>query len=322
MSAWMGTAAARWRRPAGHSPTASWPGRDAVLALVGAASLGFHAAPAIVAMATDASPAERASAADAPVPSAATGGARYVLGAYGGTSYTYPSVVRITKPAVTDLTVKDFAWDGLPFKSPIYYGLRLQRWPGAAAGFGAMVDFTHAKTIARADDMASFSGTRDGQPVAPKARIGDVFKHLEFSHGHNMVTLNGLARLPILLPRIRPYIGIGGGITLPHTEVGFRNEQARTYEYQFAGFVGQALGGIEVNLGRVSVFLEYKFSWAPYEVPLSHEPTGFILFTDLWRQFRAWALGLAPPGGRLSTQLATHHGISGVLLPVGAAAAR
>jgi hypothetical protein len=68
------------------------------------------------------------------------------------------------------------------------------------------------------------------------------------------------------------------------------------------------------------VFFEYKLSYAPYEVPLSQEPRGFLLVTDVWRQFRAWMSGEEPPGGRLATNLATHHGIGGVLVRVGPAA--
>lgn len=249
----------------------------------------------------------------------ATTGRDIVVGAYGGITFTHPSVVSITKPGVTDMTVKDFNWIGSPFKAPIYYGIRVQHWQ-PLSGFGGMVDFTHAKAIALASDTATFSGTRDGKAVEPKAQIGKVFRHLEFSHGHNMLTYNGLFRWPTLgalSGPFRPYVGLGGGITLPHTEIGFADKNTRTYEYQFAGFVAQILGGVEISLGAASMFVEYKFSYSPYEVPLSEEPRGFILFTDLWRQIKAWALSEAPTGGRLSTILATQHGNAGVLRRVG-----
>jgi lipid A oxidase len=237
----------------------------------------------------------------------------YVLGAYGGVSQTHQSDVTISKPGSTDLTVRDFNWIGRPFKSPIYYGLRVQRWP-AGSSLGTMVDFTHAKAIAQGNDRATFSGFHNGRPLPPQARLGEVFKHLEFSHGHNMVTLNGLVRSPVWWSYVRPYFGLGLGVSLPHTEVGLRGENARTYEYQFAGGVGQVLAGLELTLGRTSLFMEYKFSYAPYDVPLSHEPYGWVLVTDLWRQGRAWLNSEEPPGGRLRTTLATHHGISGLLV--------
>ena len=240
------------------------------------------------------------------------------IGGYGGMTDTLNSIVSIVKPGQIDMTVKDFAWKGRPFEAPIYYGVRVLRWHSLTV-FGSMVDFTHAKAIALATSDATFTGTRDGKPVPPKSKVEGTFRHLEFSHGHNMLTWNGLFRWPALVGRIRPYVGGGAGISLPHTEIGFRDKNARTYEYQFAGFVGQVLGGVEIDLGRASVFFEYKFSYAPYDVPLSEEPRGHLLFTDLWRQFGAWMGGVEPSGGRLTTTLATHHGIGGIMVRVGAA---
>jgi lipid A oxidase len=238
------------------------------------------------------------------------------IGAYGGMTYTHKSDVRLLNPTKdarqVDMTVHDVDWIGMPFKSPIYYGVRVQRL-APLASFGSMVDFTHAKAIAPHGQDVTMSGTRDGKPVPAKGKVSDVFRHLEFSHGHNMLTWNGLYRMPLFWSKIRPYVAAGAGITLPHTEIGFRDENARTYEYQFAGFVGQVLGGVEINLGRTSAFFEYKFSYSPYDVPLSQEPRGFLLFTDVWRQFKAWATGDNPPGGRASAKLATNHFIGGVL---------
>jgi lipid A oxidase len=243
-----------------------------------------------------------------------------MAGAYGGVSYTHASTVKITNPTsargLTDLSVSGFGWEGQPFKHPVYYGLRTVAWP-AASRFGAMLDFTHAKAIARPTDIATFQGTLNGIAMPPSAPVRDVFKHLEFSHGHNIVTLNGLVGFGVGLPKLRPYAGAGAGISLPHTEIGYRGENGRTYEYQYAGVVGQALAGLEVKLGRTSVFFEYKFSYAPYDVPLSGTVNGGFLVTDLWRQFRAWSTGQAPPDGGLRTTLGTHHAIAGALVRIG-----
>lgn len=241
------------------------------------------------------------------------------IGGYLGTSDTMNSVVRIQRDGPDarriDMTVDGFSWIGRPFKSPIYYGARLQRVP-EQSGFGGMVDFIHAKAIADATATANFAGIRNGQPVAPKARIGDVFSHLEFSHGHNILTLNGLFRMPQLFAGLRPYVGLGGGVSLPHTEIGFKGEPQRTYEYQLAGMAGQVLVGIELPIGPTATFVEWKFTFAPYSVPLSHEPRGHLLITDLWRQFQAWRSGTPPPGGVLSTTLATNHLVGGVMARV------
>ena len=239
----------------------------------------------------------------------------WLVGGYGGVTNTQPSTVEITNPGRTDMTVKDFGWEGRPFKSPIYYGLRAITW-NPDQRFGAMLDFTHAKAIARFEDVATFTGTLNGKPLPAKAKVAEVFKHLEFSHGHNMVMANGLASLGTFASAIRPYVGVGGGVSLPHTEIGFRAEEGRTYEYQYAGLTGQVLAGVEVRLGRASVFFEYKLTYSPYEVPLSGVVNGWLLVTDLWRQLRAWAAGEKPPGGTLRTTLVTHHGIAGALVRV------
>ncbi len=244
---------------------------------------------------------------------AAVPGREILTGGYIGTTYTYPSTVTIKNPGRTDMTVSGFSWEAKPFKSPIYYGLRATQWP-AASRVGTMLDFTHSKAIARFDDTATFTGTLDGKPLPAHAKVGDVFKHLEFSHGHNMLTLNGLTRLGSF--RLQPYVGAGAGVSLPHTEIGYRSENGRTYEYQYAGLVGQALAGLEVRIGNAKVFIEYKLTYAPYDVPLSGVVDGWLLFTDLWRQIKAWAIGQTPPGGRLTTPLLSHHGIGGAMVHV------
>jgi lipid A oxidase len=240
---------------------------------------------------------------------AGTAGETVVAG-YFGAPFTYPSDVRIANPAEnTDVTLQHVGWDGKPFKSPIYYGVRVQRWaPGNRTG--AMVDFTHSKTITRPDEDVAIKGLIDGAPAPAKAKIGALFKHLEFSHGHNMLTLNGLVRLANISPRLSPYVGLGVGVALPHTEVKRHTEPARTYEYQYAGPVAQALIGFEVRLPATSLFFEYKFTFADYRAPLSRLEGGW-LFGDLWRQAKLWWNGTAPPGGYVETKLLSHQIIGG-----------
>jgi len=237
------------------------------------------------------------------------------VGGYGGVAHTYPTVVRIKK-GDDEVTARDFDWLGKPFEAPIYYGARVWRW-NPLGRLGHMVDFTHAKAIAKPDSVATFTGSHGGEELPKQAPVGDVFSKLEFSHGHNMLTYNGLLRLGTVLGMVKPYVGVGAGVSLPHSEVGYAKDKERTYEYHFAGIAGQGLAGLEIDLGRASLFVEYKFTYAPYDIPLSHEPIGWLLVTDLWRQFSAWRRGDAPPGGRLTVNLATHHGIAGVMVKTG-----
>ena len=179
-----------------------------------------------------------------------------------------------------------------------------------------MIDFTHSKALARLAEEAVFEGAIDGQPAPARARLGDVFKKLEASHGHNMLTLNGLLRLPALSFRFHPYVGLGAGVALPHSEVHVAGDPTRTYEYQYAGPVLQGLAGLEIRTPRVSYFVEYKFTFASYEMPLTGED-GRLLIFDLWRQLRRWWHGEEPPGGWASTTFTSHQLIAGLGVRVG-----
>jgi hypothetical protein len=235
-----------------------------------------------------------------------------LIAGYGGVTHTRDSDIHFAKPGETDLTAHRVQWIGRPFKSPIYYGVRAMHWP-AHGRFGGMLDFTHAKAISVREQMLRLSGTRNGKPMDGPVLNDATFRHLEFSHGHNMLTLNGLLSLGRLAPALRPYVGAGVGLSLPHTEVQFRGDERRTYEYQIAGPVGQAVAGLEIRLPRISILLEYKFSFAPYSVPLSgRDGSRSNAFLDYWNQISAWLSGETPEYGTLTTKLVTHHGIVAV----------
>ena len=239
-----------------------------------------------------------------------------MIGGYFGAPYTYNSDVHLKKEGTYDFTAKDVGWDARPFKAPIYYGARVVRWLDGGRR-GAMVDFTHSKTLARLEEDTNFQGTMANVPVPARKKLQEIYRKLEFSHGHNMLTLNGLWRLASLAPRLSPYIGVGLGVNLPHTEIQLKPLKGRTYEYQYTGLVGQALVGLEFRVPRMSYFLEYKFSLASYEVPHSLRD-GSVLFVDLWNQFSSWFSGQAPAGGYLNTRLTSHQVIGGLGMRFGA----
>lgn len=233
-----------------------------------------------------------------------------IVSAYTGAPYTYPSDVVFKAPGKYDFTAKNVEWLGEPFDNPIYYGLRIARW-GAATRTGWMLDFTHSKAIAVRDQILDLEGTLGGKPAPTGKKIKEVLQKLEASHGHNMLTLNGLLRFASFGARYHPYVGLGGGVSLPHSEIHFTDSNTRTYEYQYAGLAGQALVGLEIRFARTSYFLEYKFTLAPYNLPLT-ERNGSYLFFDLWRQFQDWWQGKEPPGGRMTTTYASHQVIGGI----------
>lgn len=234
----------------------------------------------------------------------------HFIGAYTGAPYTYPSDVRFQRPDGSDFTIHGVEWDAKPFKDPIYYGARWARW-SAMSSLGQMLDFTHSKVYSRREQQVSVSGLRGGEALAGSRKIGDIFHHFEFTHGHNMLTLNGLYRLPWRTSYFSPYVGIGAGASIPHSEVQFKGERGRTYEYQYTGPVLQILGGLEIRVPRISYFVEYKFTFAPYHAPL-HLRDGTIVFADLWQQLMRWWSGREPDGGWLTTRLTSHQVISGM----------
>jgi lipid A oxidase len=229
-------------------------------------------------------------------------------GAYLGAPYHYPSDFHFNKDGRHDLTIKDVEWYTHPFENPLYYGARIQRWMDGGR-FGTMVDFTHSKAFAPMKQDTKFEGTLDGKQVPDVAKVEQFFDKLEFTHGHNMLTLNGLVRLASF-GRFSPYVGLGGGISLPHSEIHLLTDPARTYEYQYTGLNGQALAGIEFRTPTGSVFFEYKFTLANYKSPVTHTD-GNWLPQDMWRQFSRWWSGTEPPGGWVSTRLTSHQVIGG-----------
>ncbi|MDX2258908.1 MAG: hypothetical protein NW205_08330 [Hyphomicrobiaceae bacterium] len=250
---------------------------------------------------------------------AAPPAAELMIAGYAGAPYTYPSLVRVRAPEEkTDLTVDPVTWRGEPFNDPIYYGVRVVRWLGEGRT-GAMLDFTHSKAIAELGRDVMMTGTERSQPVPSTNALNAVFKRLEFSHGHNMLTLNGLMRLVDLHPALSLYGGLGVGINLPHTEVQRQSGRPRTYEYQYTGPVAQGLIGIEFRVPRMSYFIEYKFTFASYDAPLSElDGTKIGLFADLYRQAAMWWSGTAPPGGHVETRLVSHEVIGGLGVRFGA----
>lgn len=301
-----------WPSQESSSPATSWTDTGsriaAILALGVWVGAGIWYSDAGVPDNTES--ARQQSASQATKSSAPT--AEYMIAAYSGVPYNYDSSVTLKKNGTHDFTVEPVEWRSEPFIDPIYYGIRVVRWFGEGRT-GTMLDFTHSKAIAELKNDGHFKGIVDGAQAPETAKLGDVFKRLEFSHGHNMLTLNGLLRLADLHPRLSPYIGLGAGVNLPHTEIQLQSDPSRTYEYQMTGPALQGLVGLEFRLPRMSYFIEYKFTFASYDAPLTGlDGTKIGLFADLYRQAARWFSGEAASQGNLTTQLNSHQVVGGL----------
>jgi len=254
-----------------------------------------------------------------------TGTGETLVAGYVGNPVYYRSNVHLTRPDGTDLELKGLGWDGDALHFPIDGGVRVVRWGNS---FGFMVDFLHNKAIARLGKGAhgrklkypvveevEAKGTFEGKPAPPRIKLTDIFDRLEFTHGHNLLFFTGMIRLASPIPWVRPYAGLGGGFAIPHTEVWFAGEDKsqRTNEYQYAGPAAQALLGVELQVGRMSYFVEYKFSYAWLRGSLTADKSwrNWNMPGDLWRQLNRWWRGEQPKRGRFSTTLGAHQIIAG-----------
>lgn len=206
-----------------------------------------------------------------------------MLAGYIGIPDHFRSDVRLVRPDGTDLTLKNLRWDAEPFNFPIYAGVRAVHWWGP---FGGMIDFLHDKAIARTGrgahgrkltgeraipDTVEATGSLKGSPAPSPVKLTDILERLEFSHGHNMLMPTVLLRLGGFMPRLRPYVGFGAGVAIPHVEVwpAGESDAAKTNEYQAAGPAMQVVFGLEWKGTRGSSFLEYKFTYASLSTALT-----------------------------------------------------
>lgn len=149
-----------------------------------------------------------------------------VKGTYPGTGASYDALI---------------GWDGKSFEMPPYYGIRGTWWRTENVGFG--VEFTHAKVYA---------------PAAERNGIG--FDRMEFTDGHNLLTLNAMYRWPGAFKSVTPYMGAGLGVAVPHVDVTSSNG-FRTLGYQYTGPAAKLIAGAKYDLNqRYALFGEYQFS--------------------------------------------------------------
>ncbi len=176
--------------------------------------------------------------------------AQFQASVYGGASMSNDSSVDVVGGGSGPSWSGDVSWDGGSFEMPPYYGFRGTYWLGAFGqpNWGIALDYVHNKV--KADPLPSGVTT------------------LEFTDGLNQVTLNGLYRFKNETA-FTPYVGVGAGISIPHVEYQY-GVGPKTFEYQMAGGVFQAMGGVDYAINDwLSVFGEYRASYATNEADLN-----------------------------------------------------
>ena len=143
-------------------------------------------------------------------------------------------------------------WSTKPFSSPVYWGIRGTYWPASSSAWGYSLDLNHSKIYAK--------------------QIPTGLRHLEFSDGMNTLVFSLMHRYlgRHSLWGSEPYWGLGLGVSYPHVEViSESNTQAKTFDYQYTGLVGQAMAGLRFPLGQNwQVFTEYRFQYIPMKADL------------------------------------------------------
>jgi lipid A oxidase len=184
-----------------------------------------------------------------------------------GANFASDNDVHLTRPNLTDASFENVRWATDPFHLPghsadaPYYGARLTYWFDAAPNWGIFVDYTHTKVIAERGDVVPASGLINGAPIGPSILLSNVFSHLQFTDGLNMLTLNVAYRWPVNT-FFTPYLSLGAGAAIPDVEVTNPGFPA-THDYEFTGGVVHGFVGIDIAVWKpVSLFLEYGVSYA------------------------------------------------------------
>ena len=185
------------------------------------------------------------------------------ISVYGGMNTNLSSPATLHMGALSDSRTMD--WEGRSFQVPPYWGVAATYWFNSSASWGLGLDYTHTKAYA-----------------ALNFATDPIYRHLEFTDGNNLLILNLMYRFePTLGGRVVPYLGIGGGVAIPHVEVKLKAFPGQeTWEYQLAGGAGQVLGGLELQLTQSwSMFAQGKLSYSHLATELTGDGQ---LKTYLW----------------------------------------
>ena len=143
-------------------------------------------------------------------------------------------------------------WEGKSFDAPIYYGIRTTFRRSDKLSYGA--EFTHTKAYA-----------------PNKALQSAGFDRLEFTDGHNIITLNINKRWE--LGEFNTYSLVGLGIAIPHVDA-LPSGGLHTFEYQYTGPAVRAAVGLSRKLNEdFSIFTEYQFTASDNKVSLRNGGT-------------------------------------------------
>jgi lipid A oxidase len=143
-----------------------------------------------------------------------------------------------------------FSWQGQSLKMPIYAGWRYTEWLDDQ--WGVALNFTHVKDYANLPDAVNVK-----------------YDTLEFTDGANPITLIALRRFEPTASGLKPYVGVGAGITMPHVEelrIG-SPQTDKTFGYQYGGPAVTALAGFKYPINdKWDLMTEFQVHYMMFDV--------------------------------------------------------
>jgi hypothetical protein len=190
--------------------------------------------------------------------------AEWIVSGYLGAAATQAAPLRVIQPSTdTDVTLESVRYRGGPFTPPLYYGLRMTWFPGAASWLGLDAELIHLKAYARSEQPVRASGRFHGGIIDRSVPVGEAIERFSLSHGLNFLLFNAVARRALGTGQTPGRIvltgRIGAGPTIPHAESAANGMSTEGYEWGSLGW--QAAVGLQVRiLRRADLLGEYKFT--------------------------------------------------------------
>ncbi len=163
----------------------------------------------------------------------------------------YLGAQSVQESDVSGVINRSIDWEGRSDESPPYYGGRITWWQPSGWGWG--IELTHTKAYASDEDLAALG-----------------FSSLEFSDGHNILTVNVHRRWEGIWAngKITPYVLAGVGVAIPHVDATPIGDTS-TFGYQLTGPAVRLGAGAQYALNdRWGLFAEYQFTYSDNDVDL------------------------------------------------------
>lgn len=193
--------------------------------------------------------------------------AEWRLEAYLGKASTSNRDLRIQQPSrQTDLVFRHIEYDDRSFKTPLYYGLRVNYFPDRYPNLGLEAEFIHAKMYSNSQQQVRVSGMTKGELIDSTIGLGEVVQGFSMSHGLNFLFFNLVGGLELFSSeddsagKVELCGRLGIGPLIPHIESTIEGEEKEQYEIHGPAY--QLAAATEVNVGHsVALLLEYKYTY-------------------------------------------------------------